>query len=646
MRDAASIMLNWDTSSQLPSKERRHTRARGTEQDVSLSKGIPGLTPTLWTLNLSPPPLSDDMDGRLFEETVPVSLAPLKIPEKDIVLPSHSSAPSPVRNTDQEADFPDLSGVPSCYWALKEVFNKSKAKSLRPHRPYDCAIDLLPGTTPPKERLYSVSGPETQAIRNYIDLALEAWIVLPSSSSAGAGFLFVGRQDPALTTRVSTTSQLTGFIVSEGEVKMFRAVPEWPTPGSRKEAETAFRRLKTAFTTTSFSLSLIRDSSQWWRLTLQIWESEPSSLSYHNNQKEDRRWSLSCKSLPNTQKCYWSNFVNGFDKNVDFSCRQNYVVAGVYSYHSNSHEDRRWRFYCCTAPQFETSDCQETTWMNYWDEYFNWYVPGANYLTGLKSYHRNDKEDRRWRYTYCRGERRDTRSSTNFDVMSKILNANKVLSRGYTEGDIAVPRTRNARICNTCRWPKSSKVVEIPYTISSSFSSSHKSIIGRAMKTFSSSTCIRFIPRCSQTNYISIVSKNGCSSHVGRTGGSQELSLSTRGCVYHGIIQHELIHALGFWHEQSRSDRDRYVRINWENIQNGRKHNFNRYTTNNLNTQYDYSSVMHYGKTAFSKNGKDTITPLRSNVRIGQRDGMSKIDILKINKLYNCSMYIGSQTKH
>ncbi|XP_056128942.1 uncharacterized protein LOC130106735 [Lampris incognitus] len=362
--------------------------------------------------------------------------------------------------------------------------------------------------------------------------------------------------------------------------------------------------------------------------------------SYHNNQKEDRRWSLSCKSLPNTQKCYWSNFVNGFDKNVDFSCRQNYVVAGVYSYHSNSHEDRRWRFYCCTAPQFETSNCQETTWMNYWDEYFNWYVPGANYLTGLKSYHRNDKEDRRWRFKYCTGQTRDTRTSSNSDVMSKILNVNKVVSKAFTEGDVAVASNRNARICNNCKWQKSSTEVEIPYTISSSFNSYHKSVIERTMRTFSCNTCVRFVHRRNQNNYISIVNKNGCWSHVGRTGGGQELSLNVHGCVYHGIIQHELIHALGFWHEQSRSDRDHYVRINWENIPTHNRHNFNRHTTNNLNTPYDYSSVMHYGKTAFSKNGRDTITPLRSNVRIGQRDGMSELDILKINRLYNCKSYL------
>ena len=57
-------------------------------------------------------------------------------------------------------DYPDLTTVPSCYHQLKEVFSKSKALSLPPHRPYDCAIDLIPGSTIPKGRLYSISGPE------------------------------------------------------------------------------------------------------------------------------------------------------------------------------------------------------------------------------------------------------------------------------------------------------------------------------------------------------------------------------------------------------------------------------------------------------------------------------------------------------
>uniref|UniRef100_A0A8C4DQ98 ribonuclease H n=1 Tax=Dicentrarchus labrax TaxID=13489 RepID=A0A8C4DQ98_DICLA len=107
-------------------------------------------------------------------------------------IPSLSSA-SPV-----PAPAPDLIGVPAAYQDLREVFNKAKATSLPPHRPYDCAIDLLPGTSPPKGRLYSLSAPERKAMEEYIQDSLAAGIIRPSSSPAGAGFFFVDKKDKSL----------------------------------------------------------------------------------------------------------------------------------------------------------------------------------------------------------------------------------------------------------------------------------------------------------------------------------------------------------------------------------------------------------------------------------------------------------------
>lgn len=96
------------------------------------------------------------------------------------------------------SEFPDLSMVPEVYLDLKEVFNKARATSLPPHRPYDCAIELLPGTAPPKGRLYSLSIPERKATDEYIQGALSAGIIRPSSSPAGAGFFFVEKKDKTL----------------------------------------------------------------------------------------------------------------------------------------------------------------------------------------------------------------------------------------------------------------------------------------------------------------------------------------------------------------------------------------------------------------------------------------------------------------
>ncbi|TKS65685.1 Retrovirus-related Pol polyprotein [Collichthys lucidus] len=89
-------------------------------------------------------------------------------------------------------------GGEACYHELREVFNKAKATSLPPHRPYDCAIDLLPGTAPPRGRLYSLSSPERKAMEDYINDSLAAGIIRPSSSPAGAGFFFVKKKDSSL----------------------------------------------------------------------------------------------------------------------------------------------------------------------------------------------------------------------------------------------------------------------------------------------------------------------------------------------------------------------------------------------------------------------------------------------------------------
>ncbi|KAL0148819.1 hypothetical protein M9458_055828, partial [Cirrhinus mrigala] len=108
-----------------------------------------------------------------------------------------SACPSVSRSLLQEESV-NLSNVPTEYLDLKEVFSKSRAASLSPHRPYDCAIELLPGTSPPKGKLYSLSAPEREAMEKYISDSLAAGLIRPSSSPAGAGFFFVKKKDGSL----------------------------------------------------------------------------------------------------------------------------------------------------------------------------------------------------------------------------------------------------------------------------------------------------------------------------------------------------------------------------------------------------------------------------------------------------------------
>ncbi|KAM6942621.1 high choriolytic enzyme 1-like [Xenentodon cancila] len=226
------------------------------------------------------------------------------------------------------------------------------------------------------------------------------------------------------------------------------------------------------------------------------------------------------------------------------------------------------------------------------------------------------------------------------DMTTQILTTNNLTNVFLLEGDMLAPKTRNAMKCwyNSCLWKKASNgYVIVPYVISPEFTSYERQTIEGAMRAFSR-TCVRFTPRSNEYDFISIVNGGGCYSALGRQGGRQDLSLNRDGCIYSGIAQHELNHALGFEHEQTRSDRDSYVRINWQNIVQENAYNFERHDTNNLNTPYDYSSVMHYGRFAFSVGyGLETITPIPNpNAPIGQRNGLSGWDIARINILYNC----------
>lgn len=131
-------------------------------------------------------------------------------------------------------------------------------------------------------------------------------------------------------------------------------------------------------------------------------------------------------------------------------------------------------------------------------------------------------------------------------IFSKILKANKDSKTPMYGGDMLVQNDRSAINCPSCLWPKSSNgTVPVPYIIASSYSPSDLNSIVLAMAEFETLTCVRFVPLTTEDDYIDIVPDDGCYSYLGRTGGSQTVSLGG-GCIYRGIIQHELEHALGF----------------------------------------------------------------------------------------------------
>uniref|UniRef100_A0A8C3A5Z9 Metalloendopeptidase n=1 Tax=Cyclopterus lumpus TaxID=8103 RepID=A0A8C3A5Z9_CYCLU len=230
----------------------------------------------------------------------------------------------------------------------------------------------------------------------------------------------------------------------------------------------------------------------------------------------------------------------------------------------------------------------------------------------------------------------------NTDMSSTILRINNGSRDSLLEGDVLIPKTRNAMKClnkkYSCLWQKSANgLVEVPFLISKKYNNGERSTIVNAMKGFEQTTCIRFVPHRRERAYLSIEPRDGCFSLLGRIGDKQVVSLHQLGCVDNSIVQHELLHALGFYHEHTRSDRDKYIKIHWDNVEPFFKINFKKKDNDDLNTKYDYSSVMHYERNAFGKNRKETITPIPdASVAIGQRVGMSKIDILRVKRLYKC----------
>lgn len=174
-------------------------------------------------------------------------------------------------------------------------------------------------------------------------------------------------------------------------------------------------------------------------------------------------------------------------------------------------------------------------------------------------------------------------------------------------------------------------------------------LIERAINEYHKRTCIKFTPRAGhEPDYISIESgSSGCWSSVGRIGGKQVVNLQSPGCVTKiGTVIHELLHVLGFLHEQNREERDGFVAIRSNNIKPGYEVNFDKARngeTSGFGVTYDYGSVMHYSANAFSRNNMVTIeAKKKTNEKMGQRDGFSVKDVEKVNRMYNCKGVTGT----
>lgn len=158
----------------------------------------------------------------------------------------------------------------------------------------------------------------------------------------------------------------------------------------------------------------------------------------------------------------------------------------------------------------------------------------------------------------------------------------------YVQGDMLIPGVegRNGLVTASSRWPNG----VVPYSFAPSLckklqqsfnlrskkifsfkAQSDRAVIQRAIGEYHSKTCIKFVPRSNERDFINFEnSDTGCWSSVGKVGRKQSVNLQSPGCTSKvGTAIHEIMHALGFLHEQNRIDRDSYVRILTSNIKPG-----------------------------------------------------------------------------
>jgi len=207
------------------------------------------------------------------------------------------------------------------------------------------------------------------------------------------------------------------------------------------------------------------------------------------------------------------------------------------------------------------------------------------------------------------------------------------------QGDINLPKaSKRAGILRTSRWTNGI----IPYELSSYFGQSHKGLFAAAIKEIQDHSCIKFVPRTTEKPYLKIENNGGCNSYIGMPGpnGISVTSLQDPACWNHRTIVHEMMHAIGLWHEHQRYDRDQFVTIHPENMHYPASHPIvPQNQSDTYGVPYNYLSVMHYARGSGSKNGMPAIEAKdpRYQILMGwYSETGAETDYESIRRIYEC----------
>ena len=172
----------------------------------------------------------------------------------------------------------------------------------------------------------------------------------------------------------------------------------------------------------------------------------------------------------------------------------------------------------------------------------------------------------------------------------------------------------------------------IPYELAPNFSEAERRRILAVMDGWTRTAPLRFVPRTTQSGFLAVTrdelsgpEASPCFASLGhRLGTMSRLNLGTNGCQFDSVVYHEMGHALGYYHEHQRADRDNYITIDLGNVNPNARHAFNTVSWPTFGP-YDFGSIMHYSAKAFALDvSRPTIIPKPEHAAHGARMGLAQ----------------------